>query len=161
MTSDLLGAIQVLTRHGVAFTVVGGVAAVLHGAALVTMDLDVVYDLSPENVERVLKALDDLDACFRARPDLRPARAHMASRGHKLMLTRCGPLDMLGFAGDGHAFEELARHSIRIPLGDACDVLVVDLPMLIRIKEELPFDKDRAVLPLLRATLEARESSEP
>ena len=156
MTPDLLGALQTLTRHGVAFTVVGGVAAVLHGTALVTMDLDVVYDLSPDNVDRVLEALTELDACFRNRPDLRPDRSHMASRGRKLMLTRCGPLDMLGYAGDQHEYAELARHSVRMPLGDDLDVLVVDLPMLIRIKEELPYEKDRAVLPLLRATLQAR-----
>jgi hypothetical protein len=158
MTHGLLGALEVLTRHRVAFTVVGGVAAVLQGAALVTMDLDVVYDLADENVDRVMAALTDLDAHFRARADLRPQRSHMAAHGHRLLITRYGPLDMLSYAGDQHTYAKLAAASVPMSLGDGLDVLVVDLPMLIRIKEELPFEKDQAVLPLLRATLKARSS---
>ena len=158
--ADLLGALRTLALHRVDFTVVGGVAAVLQGVALVTMDLDVVYGLDDENVDRMLQALDDLDARFRTHPDLRPDRSHVASRGHKLMLTRCGPVDVLGYAGQQHDYVDLARHSRLISLGDDLEVLVVDLPMLIRIKEELPYEKDRAVLPLLRATLRARDSAE-
>lgn len=82
----------------------------------------------------------------------------MTSRGHKLLMTRCGPLDMLGFAGNQHDYQELAQQSVAVSIDEDVQVLVVDLPMLIRIKEELPFEKDRAVLPLLRATHRIRLS---
>lgn len=54
-----------LCRHEVAFLVVGGVAAVLEGAGMMTDDLDVLVDTSETNVTRLLTALDDLAAAYR------------------------------------------------------------------------------------------------
>jgi hypothetical protein len=45
-----LGLLRVLLRHGVDFFVVGGVAAQLEGAPILTLDLDVLYDKTPENL---------------------------------------------------------------------------------------------------------------
>ena len=42
---------------GVEMIVVGGVAATVQGSARVTMDLDVVYRRSPDNVRRLVAAL--------------------------------------------------------------------------------------------------------
>ncbi|WP_437646974.1 hypothetical protein [Sorangium sp. So ce362] len=50
---DLLG---VLARHRVDFIVVGGVAAVIHGAPVNTFDMDVVHARTPDNIERLLGA---------------------------------------------------------------------------------------------------------
>lgn len=47
--------IQALTDEKVAFVVIGGVAATLHGSARLTMDLDIAYARSPENLERLLR----------------------------------------------------------------------------------------------------------
>lgn len=48
----------------VAFVVVGGLAAVAHGSAHVTGDLDVCYDRAPANLERLATALSDsIHAC--------------------------------------------------------------------------------------------------
>lgn len=48
-----LDQIKVLVRHEVDFIVVGGVAAVLAGAPIVTMGLDVAFDRSAENISRL------------------------------------------------------------------------------------------------------------
>ena len=65
----------ILAAHHVRFVVVGGVAAVLHGAPLATFDLDIVRDRSADNVKRLLGALDALGARSRGRQrDLRPAQ---------------------------------------------------------------------------------------
>ena len=47
-------ALALLARHGVEFIIVGGVAAVAHGAPIVTLDLDVVHRRTPDNVQRLL-----------------------------------------------------------------------------------------------------------
>lgn len=60
--AELLG---VLVRHGMEFVVVGGVAAVLNGAPINTLDLDILHRRTPENVGRLLAALTELDATFR------------------------------------------------------------------------------------------------
>jgi hypothetical protein len=51
--------LQLLVRHEVEFIVVEGVAAVLGGAPILTLDLDVVYRRSPENVRRLAAALQE------------------------------------------------------------------------------------------------------
>ena len=51
---------KILADAGVEFVVVGGMAAVLHGAPLVTGDLDVVPRRDPPNVERLLGVLRDV-----------------------------------------------------------------------------------------------------
>jgi hypothetical protein len=45
-----------LEREGVRYLVVGGVAVVLHGHLRTTLDLDLVLQLEPDNLERALKA---------------------------------------------------------------------------------------------------------
>ena len=48
-----------LAEAGVDFVVVGGYAAVIHGSAYVTNDLDLCTVLSPDNLDRIRRALAD------------------------------------------------------------------------------------------------------
>ncbi|MDR3692887.1 MAG: nucleotidyltransferase [Fimbriimonas sp.] len=59
---DLLRIAHVLNRHGVDCVIVGGMAVVLHGGNATTMDVDVAFDRSPENLVRLADALRDLCA---------------------------------------------------------------------------------------------------
>lgn len=52
------------------FAVVGGVAAVLHGSARMTIDLDVGAPFTRENLERLLEALAPHRPVHATRPDL-------------------------------------------------------------------------------------------
>jgi hypothetical protein len=49
---DFEGLLAGLVNGGVEFIVNGGMAATAHGSAHVTVDLDVVYDRTPENMAR-------------------------------------------------------------------------------------------------------------
>lgn len=49
-----------LNETGVDYVVVGGVAVVLHGYARLTLDLDLVVELAPENAAAAIAALRDL-----------------------------------------------------------------------------------------------------
>src|SRR3954471_7248692 len=106
-------ALEVLVHHHVDFVVVGGVAAVLGGAPISTFDLDIVHDRSPANVARLLSALTDLDARYRdlAGRVLRPEARALEGEGHHLLLTRCGPLDVLGRIGLGQSYQDLIADS--------------------------------------------------
>lgn len=46
-------------KHDVKYVVIGGVAAVLHGVPRATFDCDFLIEATPENADRVLKALTD------------------------------------------------------------------------------------------------------
>ena len=49
--------LAVLTGAGVEFIIIGGFAATAHGSAHVTVDLDVVYNRTAENMSRLAAAL--------------------------------------------------------------------------------------------------------
>jgi len=72
--------------------------------------------------------------------------------GYRLLMTRLGPLDLQGAIGANHDYEDLCGHVVAYEVSGLL-LRVLDLETLIRIKEEVGFEKDRAVLPLLRRTL--------
>ncbi len=59
---DLRELFRVLAEHGVAYLIIGGVAAQVHGRRRTTMDLDVTPAPEPENFKRLAAALLALDA---------------------------------------------------------------------------------------------------
>jgi hypothetical protein len=149
---DLL---ECLCRHRVEYIVVGGVAAVLQGAPIATFDVDIVHSRAPENLDRLMVALADLDARYRDQTgrDLPPQRSLLAGDGHNLLMTRVGPLDALGSIGAGLSYEALLPETVAMQL-DAFVVRLLSLEALIRVKEELARDKDRAMIAILRRTLD-------
>jgi len=151
----LTAILRALAEAGVDFIVVGGLAAVLDGAPVTTFDVDVVHARDEGNVARLLQVLESLDAVFRAQPERRtsPSADHLAGPGHLNLITRYGPLDLLGTIGRGLGHQDLLPHSAVMELGGGTSVRVLDLETLIAIKEELGGEKDRAVLPVLRRTL--------
>lgn len=158
---DYFAILAALKTHGVDFIVVGGVCAVLHGAPVATFDLDVVHSRTPENIERLLKALGSLGAVSRLHPDRRitPDRSHLDSAGHLLLMTGHGPLDLLGSVGSGRGYDQLLPHTTEVALGEDLSVRLLDLETLIELKEETAHAKDLAVLPVLRRTLAERNRS--
>src|ERR1700722_12407540 len=95
----ILSIFETLARHQAEYLVVGGVAAVLQGAPVSTFDLDIVHSTSSDNVARIVTVLEELDARYRSQPELRPGADQLASPGHQLLMTRYGPLDLLGMIG--------------------------------------------------------------
>lgn len=132
----------------------------LHGAPVTTFDLDIVHSRNAENVARLLLALEDLEAVYRLQPErqLRPAESHLASPGHQLLLTKFGPLDVLGTIGKSRTWEDLHADTRTMELEPGLVLCVLNLESLIAVKEELGFPKDTAVLPVLRQAL--KEQSE-
>jgi hypothetical protein len=157
---DFLALLRTMVEHGVDFIIVGGVSAVLHGAPITTFDLDLVHSRTPANIERLLLALKDLEACYRGQGDrlITPDSSHLAASGHQLLMTRFGPLDLLGTIGANHGYEDLLRHTVELQVS-GLHLRVLDLETLIKVKEETDHEKDKAMLPILRCTLE--EKSKP
>jgi predicted nucleotidyltransferase len=158
-TSDLPAALRALHEGGVEFVVVGGLAAVLNGAPVNTFDLDIVPARNEENVAKLLRVLDGLDAIYRMQPSrrLKPNASHLRSPGHHNLITNCGPLDVLGTIGRGLSYEDLLPRTIDMEIGGGVRVHVLDLATIVALKEELAGEKDLAVLPILRRTLEEKQ----
>jgi hypothetical protein len=156
---DFLGALRALRSGEVEFIVVGGLAALLNGAPVNTFDLDIVHSRERSNIARLLAVLESLDATFRIEPErrLRPGLNHLTSPGHLNLQTKCGPVDVLGTIGQALSYEDLLNDTVELNIGDGVSVRVLKLEKLIELKEQLGGEKDRAVLPILRRTLELKK----
>jgi hypothetical protein len=158
-SDDFLAGLSALAGGGVEFIVVGGLAAVLNGAPCQTYDVDIVPAADESNLTRLLAVLESLEAIFRIQPDrrLKPAMSHLRARGHMNMRTRFGHLDVLGSIGRGLTYDDLLPQTVEMEIGEGVRVRVLDLPTVIAVKESLGAEKDLAVLPLLRRTLQERQ----
>jgi hypothetical protein len=91
---------ECLERHSVEFLVIGGQAAVLHGSPLPTVDVDLCYRRTRENLERLAEAHKEVHPTLRGAPADLPFRldAQSLALGANFTLnTDNGPLDLLGW----------------------------------------------------------------
>jgi len=154
-TSVNLGAIlEGLTKAGVDFILVGGLAAVVQGAPVTTMDVDIVHNQSPENIAKLLSFLKSIDA-FHRRPDdkvIEPQEGDLSGMGHALFTTQLGPLDILAVIEEGRGYRELLEHTVEIEFRRHT-IRVLDLKMVIQLKRTSTDPKDMQRLPVLEETL--------
>lgn len=128
--------LAVLVDNEIRFIVVGGMAAVVHGAARLTFDLDVVYDRDPENMERIVRTLEPYRPYLRGAPPELPFSFDLPTLKAGLnftLVTSIGNLDLLGEITGGGGYDELKPFSEEIDVqGIRCWCL--GLERLIHVK---------------------------
>ena len=153
---DLGAAIALLSRARVEFIVVGGVAAIAHGSARLTFDLDVVYARDAANLTRLAEALAQVRPYLRGAPPGLPFRWDAATirRGLNFTLTTTlGDLDLIGEATGGGTYEALLPHSRPLE-AFGVPFQCVDLERLIQLKRAAGRPKDLEALAELETLLE-------
>ena len=155
MQHQFLDLLTILQRFDVRHIVIGGLAAILHGSPVITHDLDIVFDASSENLERLLAALDELDARYMdpAQRIIRPTRERLEGQKLHLLITNKGRLDLLGSVAEGLTYQHLLATSQEWEEDDL-RFRVVDLDALIELKEAADRPKDRINLMYLREILD-------
>jgi len=151
-TMDLSAILEGLLNADIEFILVGGLAAVVQGAPVTTMDVDIVYRRSSDNISKLFQFLNSIDAIYR-RPDpkiIRPKEDDFF--GHMLLSTRMGPLDVLAFIEERKNYEDLIRDTIDIPFRGHI-VRVLDLKTLIDLKKASKDAKEKQRLLVLEETL--------
>jgi hypothetical protein len=152
--------LELLNKFDVEYIVVGGVAAVIQGAPVTTFDIDTLIRVNEVNAARLEGALDELDARFREhQTNLRPTKKDILAGGHLLLMTRAGPLDVLGFIGENDCYEDLITKSTPIPMAGGT-INILNLEELIRQKKTTDRPKDRATIELLEEVLRNRSSND-
>ena len=156
MTPDLEKLLPTLVRAEVDFIVIGGVAAILHGAARATYDIDLLYSRKEENIQRLVRSLAAHKPYLREAPlglpfvwDTKTVRNGL----NFTLTTKLGDIDLLGEVAGGESYQDLLAHSFDV---EAFGVRFkcVDLPTLIRIKQAADRPKDREAIGELRILLE-------
>lgn len=138
---------------------IGGQAALARGAPLITRDLDVTPARGRENLERLAAALRELDARLRTAAEPAgvafPLEATMLESADSwTLVTSAGELDIHFSPAGTRGYDDLRRDADRLQLDEGLTVLVASLLDVIRSKEAAGREKDTAMLPLLRRTLE-------
>lgn len=142
-----------LADGGVEFIIVGGVAARAHGSARITDDLDISYSRSPQNLERLVRALAPSKPYLRGAPEGLPFDWSVATLGAGLnftLTTTAGPIDLLGEITGGGRYEDLLPHSLTVAAFGR-EVQLLELPWLIRVKRAAGRPKDLEVIAELEA----------
>ena len=157
--SDLSSVLEGLIKADIEFILVGGLAAVVQGAPVTTMDVDIVHKHSSENIAKLLGFLKSIDA-FHRRPDdkvIRPKERDISGMGHALFTTRLGPLDVLAAVEEGRTYENLIEYTVEIEFRGHT-VRVLNLKTLVELKRTSRDPKDRQRLPVLEETLRQLEN---
>ena len=153
--------LESLHRKDVAFVIVGGVAATLHGSARLTFDLDIAYERSPENLARLVAALAPFKPYLRGAPPGLPFSfdAETLARGLNFTLTTSdGPIDLLGELSGVGGYAVARQHADEAHMfGSTFHYL--DLDTLILAKKAAGRPKDLEAIAELEAIREERESS--
>jgi len=136
--------LQKLVDEGVEFIVVGGVAALAHGSPRSTQDIDVVYERSLKNLDRLVRALQPVRPYLRGAPPNLPFRLDVDTLRAGLnftLTTDLGWIDLLGEIAGGGTYQDLFPATVTVNLfGFACRVL--DLEKLIAAKRAAGRPKD-------------------
>jgi predicted nucleotidyltransferase len=163
MIASLEEVARLLQTQGVRFIVIGGWAAIIHGAARTTSDVDVVYAHDPDNIHRLVEALQPWQPYLRGVPPGLPFRwdEPMVAAGLNFTLTTAhGDLDLLGEVTGGGRYEDLLPFTQEVTaFGITCRV--VTLERLIQLKRAAGRPKDLEVIAELQALLEERNSGQP
>ncbi|CAB1059818.1 hypothetical protein D1BOALGB6SA_4583 [Olavius sp. associated proteobacterium Delta 1] len=158
VSADLSAILEGLLAAGVEFILVGGLAAVVQGAPVTTMDAAIVHKQSPENISKLLSFLKSVDA-FHRRPDdkiIEPKNGDISGKGHALFTTRLGPLDVLAAIEEDRAYGDLLENSVAIEFR-GYTIRVLNLKMLIHLKRAFRDPKDRQRQPFLEEALRQLE----
>jgi hypothetical protein len=142
-----------LTRRGVDFVVIGGIAAVLHGSPRSTFDLDICFATDERNLEALGEVLIDLDACLKGVDEQVPfvPDARTLRRVELLTLeTSAGELDVLATPAGAPPYARLRRNAERLDLG-GFRVLVASIDDLLAMKRAAGRTKDLADVEELEA----------
>jgi hypothetical protein len=157
---DPLGSLHVLSDRGVRYVVIGGIASATHGSPSVTQDLDVCYERSPENLERLAQALGSIHARLRGADDdvpFSPDAKTLAAGDHFTFITDLGDLDCLGIPAGTLGYDDLVKNAVDVDL-DGLVVAVASIDDLIRMKRAAGRPRDLAELEILGALREESPS---
>ena len=154
--TDFNGLLRLLIENEVEFIIVGGAAATAHGSARLTLDLDVVYKRSRENIAHLVDALRPIEPYLRGAPPGLPFdwSAQTIEKGLNFRLvTTLGALDLLGEITGGGGYEQLLSETVSIEIAGV-NCLCLSLERLIKVKRAAGRPKDLEAIAELQKILE-------
>jgi predicted nucleotidyltransferase len=140
--------LEILRNGGVEFVLVGGWAAILHGSARTTLDLDVVYRRNKENIAKLSTALQSISPYLRGAPPGLPFQWDERTIKNGLnftLTTSLGDIDLLGEIAGAGMYEDVLKSAIEMEFFEG-KYRVISLDGLITAKRAAGRPKDLEVI---------------
>lgn len=136
--------IRLFGRHRVRYVLIGGLAAITHGAPFVTQDVDVCHARDPADLDRLAAALAEVHSELRGAPpglSFRLAAKTLRAGDSFTLTTDIGHIDVLATPSGTLGYDDLARTADTFDLFGH-RVLVASVDDLIRMKRAAGRPKD-------------------
>lgn len=161
---DPVAIVRTLDTHGVSYILIGGMAAAALGSPSTTKDIDICYERTAENLERLAAALVEMHATLRGvdpdddTPFILDAKT--LARGDSFtFVTDFGSVDCLGTPSGTSGYAELSLNAGVTDL-DGLEVRVTALDDLIRMKRAAGRPRDLLELEILGALREELDAQD-
>ena len=145
--------LKALVNEGVEFVVIGGLAANIHGVTIPTYDIDICYNRSGENLQRLTRALQPLSPTLRGAPkDLtfRVDEATLKAGLNFTFETKLGDIDILGEVGGVGFFTDVKRESSEVKMY-GLKINILNIAAMIKSKKFAGRKKDEEMILQLEA----------
>jgi hypothetical protein len=151
--------LRALVAHGVEFVVIGGFALSFHGAPRATKDVDIVPAPGEDNIMRLWRGLEELDAEPQGLEDFRPEgmpvewslEGLIEGGGNWIVHTRFGRLDVMQWVDPFDSYADLRGNAVEEHVEEiGATILIAGLDDLIAMKEVAGRDQDRIDITRLR-----------
>jgi len=140
--------LEAFTRHGVEFVLVGGLAGIAHGSNYPSYDVDLAYERSGPNIERLVATLREIGVRLRGAPaelsfilDVRT----IENGANFTFVTPYGDLDLLADLAGVRSYSELRADAVEYEI-EGFTIPVASLDHLIAMKRASNRPKDRLML---------------
>lgn len=143
--------IETLNRHRVEYITLGGIAATLYGCPEQTYDLDILDADTPDNRQRLLAALGEIEAQW----DVPLTDAVLQRQPVFVLNTKFGDLDILNEVLGIGICEQAKAHAQQVAIGEQ-QMTILDLPTLTVTKEAAadPNPRKQSAIGYLKALLQ-------
>jgi len=137
-----------LVANGVDFVLIGGMAGLAHGSNYPSFDVDVAYARDRANLERLVRALEEIGVGLRGAPPDAPFQLQvktLENGANFTFVTPYGDFDVLADVGGVHSYDQLRAGSEEQTI-DGVRVRVASIDHLISMKRAANRTKDKLML---------------
>ena len=151
---DPYAVLRELERERVTYVVVGGLARVIQGSDELTRGIDLTPSPRPQNLERLQRALENLNARRRDRKPLELGALDPKRDAVLALTSDAGEVKIVLEPAGTRGYDDLRHRATREPIGEGLRPPVAGAGDLVRMLEALGREHDRPTIATMQRVLE-------